>query len=59
MTFVAGDHEARVTVTIGNLDVGVVLNKELDNLDMAVETGSTQSGRVRLGRRVDVSSFAN
>ena len=46
-------------MSIGNLDVSVVLDKELDNVDVSVEAGGSQRRRVRLGGRVDVSAFAN
>ena len=59
MALVAGNHETGVTMPIGDLDVGVVLDEKLDDVDVAVKAGSAQRRRVRLGRRVNVSSFAN
>lgn len=59
MALVAGDHETRVTVTIGDLDVRIVLDEEFHNFDVTIETSGPQCSRVRFGCRVDVSAFAN
>ena len=59
VALVAGDHETRVAVSVGDLNVGVVLDEEFNYFEMAVEAGRPQGCAIRLGRRVYISSFAN
>ncbi len=56
---VTGNHETCVSVSIGDLDVCLILDKIFDNFQMAVKTGRSQCRTIRFCRTVDISSFAN
>jgi len=59
VALVTSDHQTSVAMSIGDFNVGIVLNQVPHNFDVSVETGGPQRGTVRLCCAVDVSSFAN
>merc|ERR1719361_32020 len=56
VALVAGDHEAGVAVSVGHLNVCIVLHQILDNLVMSVKASSSQRRRVSLSCAVHIGS---
>lgn len=59
MTFVACDHEASVTVSIGDLDVGAVFHQKFHYFKVTVEASGSQRRAVRFGGAVHIGAFTN
>lgn len=58
-TFVCGNHEAGVVVLVGDVYIGEMVGEVFDDVQVTVEAGRPQGGRVRLRLVVDVGTGAD
>lgn len=57
VALVAGDHQARVPVAIGDLNVSIVFHEVLDDVEVTVKASCSEGGGVGLRCGVDVGGL--